>query len=118
MNGCGASAFALAMGLGLSTSATCTAAGDAICSIAGKPQEFDHKSVTLKGTPVNVKQTTSRRGNDYTTFKLQDSAGCAVSIFTWGHYPLCRLIEAGRHTRGLSVPIRHTIRSQRRVFPV
>jgi hypothetical protein len=81
----GESAFLLAMVLVLNMSAACSAADDAICSIARKSQEFDHKSVTLKGTPVNVKETTSRRGNDYTTFKLQDSAGCAVSIFTWGH---------------------------------
>jgi hypothetical protein len=85
MNSRGACAFGLALGLVVSTSATCTAADEAICSMARKPQEFDHKSVALKGTAVNVKETTSRRGNDYTTFKLQDSAGCAVSIFTWGH---------------------------------
>jgi hypothetical protein len=83
MNSCGA--FAMAMGLLLSTSVTCPAADDAICSIAKTPQEFDHKSITLKGVPVNVKETTSRRGNDYATFKLQDAAGCAVTIFTWGH---------------------------------
>jgi hypothetical protein len=65
--------------------APCTAADEVICSIVRTPQDFDHKSVTLKGTAINVKETTSRRGNDYTTFKLQDSAGCAVTIFTWGH---------------------------------
>jgi hypothetical protein len=32
---------------------------------------FDHKTVTLQGTATAVKETTSRRGNDYTTFKLQ-----------------------------------------------
>jgi hypothetical protein len=85
MNSLGAAAFAIVIGLVLSTPATCAAADEAICSIEKKPQEFDHKSITLKGTPVNVKETTSRRGNDYTTFKLQDAAGCAVSIFTWGH---------------------------------
>jgi hypothetical protein len=84
-SGQGASALVLVVGLVLSASTTCNAADDAICSIVGKPQDFNHKSVTLKGTPVNVRETTSRRGNDYTTFKLQDSAGCAVTIFTWGH---------------------------------
>jgi hypothetical protein len=95
MKGRVTSAFLLAMGLVLSTSATCTAADDAVCSIARKPQEFDHKSVTLKGTPVNVKETTSRRGYDYTTFKLQGSAGCAVSIFTWGHPTLSTCDQVG-----------------------
>jgi hypothetical protein len=84
MNSLGAFAFALATGLALNMSTTCIAADDVICTLAKKPQEFDHKSVTLKGTAVNVKETTSRRGNDYTTFKLQDPTGCAVSIFTWG----------------------------------
>jgi hypothetical protein len=40
----------------------------------------------LQGTAVGVKETTSHRGNDYTTFKLQDPSGCgAVNIFAWGH---------------------------------
>jgi hypothetical protein len=95
MNGQGASAFALVVGLVLSASATCNAADDAICSIVGKPQDFNHTSVTLKGTPVNVKETTSQRGNDYTTFKLQDSAGCAVTIFTWGHPSLSACDQVG-----------------------
>jgi hypothetical protein len=85
MNGRGPSVFPLVVGLLLSTSVMCNAADDAICSITGKPQDFDHKSVRLKGAPLNVKQTTSQRGNDYTTFKLQDSAGCAVTVFSWGH---------------------------------
>jgi hypothetical protein len=63
----------------------CVAADEVICSIVKAPQDFDHKSVTLKGVPLNVRATTSRRGNDYTTFKLQDSAGCGLDIFTWGH---------------------------------
>jgi hypothetical protein len=85
MNSHAVCAFALAIGLVLSMSAKCIAADNVICTITRKPQEFDHKSVTLKGMAVNVKETTSRRGNDYTTFKLQDSTGCSVSIFTWGH---------------------------------
>ena len=35
---------------------------------------------------TSLKETTSHRGNDYTTFKLQDPTGCgALSVFTWGH---------------------------------
>ena len=62
-------------------------AGDAaICSIVDKPAGFDHQNVVLQGTAVGVKETTSHRGNDYITFKLQDASGCgAVNIFTWGH---------------------------------
>jgi hypothetical protein len=95
MNSRGASAFSLAMAVVLIGSTTWSAADDAICSVAQKPQEFDHKNVTLKGNPVNVKETTSRRGNDYTTFKLQGPTGCAVSVFTWGHPTLSTCDQVG-----------------------
>jgi hypothetical protein len=55
-------------------------------SIVNNPTAFDHQSVTLQGIAAAVKETTSRRGNDYTTFKLQDASnGETVSVFTWGH---------------------------------
>jgi hypothetical protein len=63
------------------------AADVSIHSIVSSPSSFDHQTVTLQGTAVAVKETTSQRGNDYTTFKLQDG-GDSVSIFTWGHPPL------------------------------
>jgi hypothetical protein len=81
----GAYTFVLAMALVINEPFSCAAADDLICSIVKKPQDFDHKGVSLKGAPVNVKETTSRRGNDYTTFNLQDAAGCTVKVFTWGH---------------------------------
>jgi hypothetical protein len=57
-----------------------------VCAIVANPGSFDHQTIALKGTVTSLKETTSRRGNDYTTFKLQDPTGCgAVSIFTWGH---------------------------------
>jgi uncharacterized protein YdeI (BOF family) len=57
-----------------------------VCSIAANRAGFDHQNVTLQGTVVALKETRSRAGNDYTTFKLQDpSGGCSMSIFTWGH---------------------------------
>ena len=63
------------------------AAEVAVCSLAADRASFDHQNVTLQGTAIDVKETTSRRGNDYTTFRLQDSTNgsCTVSIFTWGH---------------------------------
>jgi len=45
-----------------------------ICSIVANPKSFDHQSVSLQGTIGSLRETTSRRGNDYTTF-----------VFTWGH---------------------------------
>jgi hypothetical protein len=67
--------------------ATAKAGDVSIHSIVSSPLSFDHQTVTLQGTAIAVKETTSQRGNDYTTFKLQDG-GESVSIFTWGHPPL------------------------------
>ncbi len=67
-----------------------------ICSIVKNPKGFDHQNVTLQGAAEGVRETTSHRGNDYTTFKLQDPSGCGtVSIFTWGHPTLAN----GDHVR-------------------
>jgi hypothetical protein len=67
-----------------------------IHSIVTNPPSFDHQTVTLQGTAAAVKETTSRRGNDYTTFKLQDpTSGDSISIFTWGHPTL----TSGDHVR-------------------
>jgi hypothetical protein len=47
-----------------------------VCEIVARPASFDHKSIMLQGRAMAVKETTSRRGNDYTTFKLQGPNGC------------------------------------------
>ena len=87
--------------LGLLTSVAANGADIALCSIVEKPANFNHQSVTLQGTALGVKETTSHRGNDYTTFKLQDPSGCgAVNIFTWGHPAL---IERRSSPRGRCV---------------
>ena len=65
-----------------------------VCSLTGSRVSFDHQSVTLQGTVAALRETTSRAGNDYTTFKLQDG-GCDVNIFTWGHPTLTN----GDHVR-------------------
>jgi hypothetical protein len=57
-----------------------------ICSIIAKPTSFDHQNVSLEGTIISLRETTSRKGNEYTTFKLRDPSGCGdLNIFTWGH---------------------------------
>ena len=74
------------MALVLLWSAVSNAAEVAICQLVAKPANFDHENVTLQGGVAGLKETTSRAGNDYATFKLQDQGGsCAVSVFTWGH---------------------------------
>jgi hypothetical protein len=57
----------------------------AIHSIVAAPTKFDHQNVTLVGSITDLKETTSRAGNDYTTFKLQDPSGDVLTIFVWGH---------------------------------
>lgn len=67
-----------------------------ICSIVALPAGFDHRSISLPGTVASLKETTSRKGNDYTTFKLQDPSGCgSLNIFSWGHPSLSN----GDHVR-------------------
>jgi hypothetical protein len=44
--------------------------------------------MTLHGTVIKLNETTSQRGNDYATFKLQDPTGCTVKAFIWEHHPL------------------------------
>jgi len=72
---------------GLLFSITANASEVGVCSLATNRASFDHQNITLQGMVIGVKETTSRRGNDYTTFKLQDSTNgsCTVNIFTWGH---------------------------------
>jgi hypothetical protein len=78
-------------------SITANAGEVGVCSLATNRASFDHQNITLQGMAIGVKETTSRRGNDYTTFKLQDSTddSCTVNIFTWGHPKLTN----GDHVR-------------------
>ena len=75
---------------GAATSVAANGADIALCSIVEKPANFNHQSVTLQGTALGVKETTSHRGNDYTTFKLQDPAAAVPSTSSLGATPHCR----------------------------
>jgi hypothetical protein len=68
----------------LLTTSMATSAEVPIYSIVANRVSFDHQNVSLQGAVVGLRETTSRAGNDYTTFKLQDG-GCDVNIFLWGH---------------------------------
>src|SRR6478672_3108448 len=69
----------------LASVASLDAADVAICSLVAKPSNFDRQVITFQGTATAVKKTTSRRGNDYTLFKLQGPGGCGtVDVFIWG----------------------------------
>ena len=66
--------------------ASADAAEVAICSLVAKHSSFDRQTITLQGIATAVKRTTTRRGNDYTLFKVQGPGGCGtVDVFIWGH---------------------------------
>jgi len=70
----------------LASGAGSDAAEVAICSLVTKPANFDRQAVTFQGTATAVKKTTSRRGNDYTLFKLQGPRDCGtIDVFMWGN---------------------------------
>ena len=82
----------------------------AICTLVTKPANFDRQAVTFQGTATAVKKTTSRRGNDYTLFKLQGPRDCGtVDVFMWGHPKLSN----GDHVRveGVFESVHHQDRS-------
>jgi hypothetical protein len=94
----------------LASAAVPNAAEVGVCSLVAKPTNFDRQAVTLQGTATAVKETTSRQGNNYTLFKLQDPGGCGgVNVFTWGHPKL----NNGNHVRveGVFETVHHQDRS-------
>jgi hypothetical protein len=74
-----------AFAISLLLSSLSYAAETPVCAIAHSPTGFDHRAVSLIGRVTSLRQTTSQRGNDYSTFKLSDTGGCEVLVFTWGH---------------------------------
>jgi hypothetical protein len=54
------------------------------CAIKDQPRSFDRQTINSRGTAADVRQATSRRGNDYSTFSLEDG-GCSLKVFVWGH---------------------------------
>ena len=94
----------------LTSGAGADAAEVAICSLVTKPANFDRQAVTFQATATAVKKTTSRRGNDYTLFKLQGPRDCGtVDVFMWGHPKLGN----GDHVRveGVFESVHHQDRS-------
>jgi hypothetical protein len=48
------------------------AAETTVASILANPAQYDGKIITVRGIATAVKPTVSRRGNPYTTLRLQD----------------------------------------------
>ncbi len=61
-----------------------TPAQDHIGDILARPDSFDGREVVVQGTASAVDPRTSRRGNDYFTFRLSDETGTSLKVFSWG----------------------------------
>lgn len=59
-------------------------ARDRIGDILARPEAFDRREVVLTGKASAVDPRTSRRGNDYFTFRLADETGASLKVFSWG----------------------------------
>lgn len=59
-------------------------ARDRIGDILARPDAFDGREVVLEGKSSAVDPRTSRRGNDYFTFRLSDETGASLKVFSWG----------------------------------
>lgn len=59
-------------------------ARDRIGDILARPDTFDGREVVLEGKASAVDPRTSRRGNDYFTFRISDETGTSLKVFSWG----------------------------------
>lgn len=59
-------------------------ARDRLSDILARPDAFDGREVVLAGKASAVDPRTSRRGNDYFTFRLSDETGASLKVFSWG----------------------------------
>lgn len=72
--------------LALLLAAPLARAADSAARILADPAVFDGKDVTLSGKVTALKPRTSRAGNDYFTFVLNDGQG-ALTVFAFGRPP-------------------------------
>jgi hypothetical protein len=59
-------------------------ARDRLGDILARPDAFDGREVVLAGKASAVDPRTSRRGNDYFTFRLSDETGASLKVFSRG----------------------------------
>jgi len=59
-------------------------ARDRIGDVLARQDVFDGRDVVLEGKVSAVDPRTSRRGNDYFTFRLSDETGTSLKVFSWG----------------------------------
>lgn len=71
----------------LSSAANAQALKTTVGDILANPNNFDGKMVQVEWKVLDLKFKTSKRGNPYTTFKL-NSDGKNLSVFSFGHLPI------------------------------
>ena len=59
-------------------------ARDSIGDILARPAAFDGRDMLLEGKASAIDPRTSRRGNEYFTFRLSDAAEKSLKVFSWG----------------------------------
>ncbi len=59
----------------------------AVLALVKNSDRYDGQIVTVMGTVTGYRERTSRAGNPYTTFRLED-AGASVLVFAWKHQGL------------------------------
>jgi hypothetical protein len=71
----------------LCSAANAQALKTTVGDILANPNNFDGKMVQVEGKVLGLKFKTSRKGNPYTTFKL-NSNGKNLSVFSFNHLPI------------------------------
>lgn len=59
-------------------------ARDSVGDILARPAAFDGRDVVLEGKASAIDPRTSRRGNEYFTFRLSDASGASLRVFSRG----------------------------------
>ncbi len=58
-----------------------------VADLLQNPERYDGKTVIVEGKITSYQERLSRRGNPYTTFRLEDN-GFSVAVFAWGYLGL------------------------------
>ncbi len=81
------------IGVALLFSFVATATEVSIKSIMDNPAQYHGRTVSMKGVAREVEEKISRKGNRYTTFRVSDASGGAMTVFSWRHLG----IKIGEH---------------------
>lgn len=95
-------------------------AGDRIGDVLARTDAFDGRDVIVEGKTSAVDPRTSRRGNDYFTFRISDVAGAFLKVFSWGKpafAPGDRIEVSGRFQRERQVG-RYTFTNEVEAFRI